>query len=102
MYHSSYLTDGCWSPTRPGVFFTTKSDGSLDIWDYMFKQNDPTMTIQVGGGGVCGMIVVVTTTTTTTTTTTILPTPTTPAGQRLRAELHARGEQRQIRRKRRR
>ena len=46
-YHSSYLTDGCWSPTRPGVFFTTKSDGSLDIWDYMFKQNDPTLTIQV-------------------------------------------------------
>jgi len=82
------------------VFFTTKSDGSLDIWDYMFKQNDPTMTIQVGGGVVCCMIVVFTTTTTTTTT--ILPTPTTPAGQRLRPELHARGEQRQIRRKRRR
>eukprot|EP00960_Hanusia_phi_P057993 763736-Hanusia_phi.AAC.2 len=26
-YHASYLTDGCWSPTRPGVFFTTKMDG---------------------------------------------------------------------------
>jgi hypothetical protein len=46
-YHASYLTDGCWSPTRPGVFFTTKMDGTLDIWDYFFKQNDPTFTLQV-------------------------------------------------------
>ena len=23
-YHSTYLTGGTWSPTRPGVFFTTK------------------------------------------------------------------------------
>mmetsp|Transcript_30238 Transcript_30238/g.59057 ORF Transcript_30238/g.59057 Transcript_30238/m.59057 type:complete len:567 (+) Transcript_30238:151-1851(+) len=46
-YHGSYLTDGCWSPTRPGVFFTTKMDGTLDIWDYFFKQNDPTFTLQV-------------------------------------------------------
>jgi dynein intermediate chain 2, axonemal len=45
-YHSSYLTDGCWSPTRPGVFFTAKMDGTLDIWDYFYKQNDPTFTIQ--------------------------------------------------------
>ena len=45
-YHAAYLTDGCWSPTRPGVFFTTKMDGTLDIWDYFFKQNDPTFTLQ--------------------------------------------------------
>mmetsp|Transcript_5082 Transcript_5082/g.7878 ORF Transcript_5082/g.7878 Transcript_5082/m.7878 type:complete len:595 (-) Transcript_5082:83-1867(-) len=50
-YHNSYLTDGCWSPTRPGVFFTTKIDGSLDIWDYFFKQNDPTLSLQVCDGG---------------------------------------------------
>mmetsp|Transcript_3157 Transcript_3157/g.6112 ORF Transcript_3157/g.6112 Transcript_3157/m.6112 type:complete len:559 (-) Transcript_3157:222-1898(-) len=46
-YHDSYLTDGCWSPTRPGVFFTAKQDGSVDIWDYFYKQNDPVYTIQV-------------------------------------------------------
>eukprot|EP01137_Pigoraptor_chileana_P008982 Opistho-2@56562 len=46
-YHVPYLTDGCWSPTRPGVFFTTKMDGTLDVWDYLFKQNDPTLTLQV-------------------------------------------------------
>lgn len=31
-YHSSYLTAGCWSPTRPGVFFVTRMDGVVDIW----------------------------------------------------------------------
>lgn len=43
----SYMTDGCWSPVRPAVFFTTKMDGTVDVWDYLFKQNDPTLTIQV-------------------------------------------------------
>ncbi len=46
-YHNAYLTDGCWSPIRPAVFYTTKMDGSLDIWDLIFKQNDPTLSIQV-------------------------------------------------------
>jgi hypothetical protein len=45
--HLSYMTDGCWSPVRPAVFFTTKMDGTLDVWDYLFKQNEPTLTIQV-------------------------------------------------------
>ena len=43
----SYITDGCWSPVRPAVFFTTKMDGTVDVWDYLFKQNDPTLSIQV-------------------------------------------------------
>ena len=46
-YHQSYLTDGQWSPVRPGVFFTTKMDGTLDVWDFIFKQNDPLLNIQV-------------------------------------------------------
>lgn len=46
-YHKAGLTDGCWSPMRPAVFFTTKMDGTLDIWDIIFKQNDPTLSIQV-------------------------------------------------------
>lgn len=48
-YHTAYLTDGCWSPTRPAVFYTTRMDGTLDIWDFLFKQNDPTLSIQVRG-----------------------------------------------------
>jgi dynein intermediate chain 2 len=50
-YHMCYLTDGCWSPTRPGVFFTTKMDGTLDVWDYLHKQNDPSLSIQVSDAG---------------------------------------------------
>lgn len=46
-YHMAYLTDGCWSPIRPAVFYTTKMDGTLDIWDFIFKQNDPTLSLQV-------------------------------------------------------
>ena len=46
-YDKSYLTSGCWSPTRPGVMFTTKMDGTLDIWDYYHKQNDPTFSTKV-------------------------------------------------------
>lgn len=39
-YHQSYLTDGCWSPQRPGVFFVTRKDGWLDIWDFYYRQNE--------------------------------------------------------------
>ncbi|XP_050391535.1 dynein intermediate chain 3, ciliary [Patella vulgata] len=45
--YSSYLTDGCWSPIRPSVFFITKMDGTLDVWDIILKQNDPTLSLQV-------------------------------------------------------
>ena len=46
-YHSTYLTGGTWSPTRPGVFFTTKMDGTMDVWDLFYKHNEPTLTVQV-------------------------------------------------------
>ncbi|NWQ98516.1 DNAI2 protein, partial [Burhinus bistriatus] len=46
-YHLSYLTDGCWSTVKPAVFFTTRSDGTLDIWDFLFKQNDPSLSLKV-------------------------------------------------------
>jgi dynein intermediate chain 2 len=37
-YSKAYLTSGCWSPTRPGVFYTCRSDGVLDCWDYNYRQ----------------------------------------------------------------
>ena len=39
-YHSAYLSAGCWSPTRPGVFYVARKDGVLDVWDYFFRQNE--------------------------------------------------------------
>ncbi|KAJ3016496.1 UNVERIFIED_CONTAM: Dynein intermediate chain 2, axonemal [Siphonaria sp. JEL0065] len=46
-YSMSYLTDACWSTTRPSLFYTAKMDGTIDVWDYVFKQNEPTLTVQV-------------------------------------------------------
>ena len=43
----AYLTDAAWSPVRPAVFFTTKMDGTLDIWDFVFKQCDPALSLKV-------------------------------------------------------
>jgi len=36
-YHGSYLSDGCFSPTRFGVFFLVRKDGWLDVWDYYYR-----------------------------------------------------------------
>lgn len=47
-YARSYVTDACWSPTRPALFATAKLDGSFDVWDLLFKQNEPCLTVQVG------------------------------------------------------
>ncbi|XP_049625909.1 LOW QUALITY PROTEIN: dynein axonemal intermediate chain 2 [Suncus etruscus] len=46
-YHMAYLTDGAWSPVRPAVFFTTKMDGTLDVWDFVFKHCDPALSLKV-------------------------------------------------------
>lgn len=46
-YHPCYLTCGTWSRTRPGVAFTCRADGVLDVWDYLFKTNDAVLTVKV-------------------------------------------------------
>ncbi|XP_065175345.1 dynein intermediate chain 3, ciliary-like [Sycon ciliatum] len=43
----SFLSDGCWSPTRPAVFFTAKQNGYLDTWDLLQNQAAPTLTTQI-------------------------------------------------------
>ncbi|TRY99004.1 hypothetical protein DNTS_034814 [Danionella cerebrum] len=46
-YHESLLLDGCWSPVRPAVFFTVRMNGILDVWDILFKPNDPVLSLKV-------------------------------------------------------
>mmetsp|Transcript_51698 Transcript_51698/g.59382 ORF Transcript_51698/g.59382 Transcript_51698/m.59382 type:complete len:692 (+) Transcript_51698:39-2114(+) len=46
-YHAAPLTDGCWSPTRQGVFFLSRKDGWLDVWDYFYRQNEIAFTHKV-------------------------------------------------------
>ena len=49
-YFMHYLLDAAWA-RPPGVFVSTKMDGTLDIWDYFYKQNDPTLSLQVDADG---------------------------------------------------
>ncbi|CAH8572973.1 unnamed protein product [Dicrocoelium dendriticum] len=37
------LTGGTWSSTRPSVFFVTRADGSLEVWDLLDKTHEPAM-----------------------------------------------------------
>lgn len=46
-YAPSHLTCGGWSPSRPGVFYTTSHAGVLDVWDYYFKQRAPVLSVRV-------------------------------------------------------
>lgn len=46
-YSQCNLTDGCWSPTRPAVCFNSKADGTVDVWDLLFKTNEPTLSVKV-------------------------------------------------------
>lgn len=46
-YHKAHLTHGGWHPQRAGVFFTTRMDGCMDVWDLMTRQSAPVLTVQV-------------------------------------------------------
>ncbi|XP_069728508.1 dynein axonemal intermediate chain 2 [Phaenicophaeus curvirostris] len=46
-YHHTYLMDGCWSTVRPTVFFTAKWDGTLDVWDFLYNQKEPSLSVKV-------------------------------------------------------
>lgn len=47
-YQCAELVDGCWSPTRPGVFFVAKTNGSFDVWDLYDTQTRPVLTQSLG------------------------------------------------------
>ncbi|XP_066256971.1 dynein axonemal intermediate chain 2 [Euwallacea similis] len=46
-FHRAMLTDGAWSPTRLSVFFTTRTDGILDVWDIMQQQKQASLSVKV-------------------------------------------------------
>jgi hypothetical protein len=41
---SKRISDAEWSPTRPGVFFIAKADGTIDIWDLLDRTHAPILT----------------------------------------------------------
>jgi len=56
-YQTAYLTGGCWSPSRPGVFFTTRMDGVLDVWDLQSAQNQVTYSHKLGNEAISALSV---------------------------------------------
>lgn len=42
---SAYLTGGIWSPSRPGVLFLSRADGSIDVWDFSDSSHNPCNTL---------------------------------------------------------
>lgn len=44
---SVHLTCGKWSPTRAGVFYISKADGAVDVWDLLDKTHEPCLTQSV-------------------------------------------------------
>lgn len=50
-----YHTYGCWSPTRAGVLFIGKSNGTIDIWDFMDQSHKWNMQYSVGSVGISFM-----------------------------------------------
>ncbi|XP_033330387.1 dynein intermediate chain 3, ciliary isoform X1 [Megalopta genalis] len=45
--HRNFLMGGAWSVTRFSVFFLIKMDGTLDVWDLLFQQDSPILSIKV-------------------------------------------------------
>nr|XP_018910150.1 PREDICTED: dynein intermediate chain 2, axonemal [Bemisia tabaci] len=41
------LTNGAWSPTKYSVFYTTSMDGSLDAWDILNQQREPSLSVKM-------------------------------------------------------
>ncbi|ESO09344.1 hypothetical protein HELRODRAFT_73612, partial [Helobdella robusta] len=45
--YNSHVLHGGWSPPRPAVFFLSKADGTVDVWDLMYKQKGPEYSIKL-------------------------------------------------------
>jgi WD40 repeat protein len=50
-----YLRAGRWSPTRPGVLVTAKSDGSIDIWDLLDRSHEASMTVSIASNAIISL-----------------------------------------------
>ena len=42
-----YPSDAHWSTTRPAVLYVAKMNGSLDVWDFLFRCRMPTLNVMV-------------------------------------------------------
>ena len=52
---AAYLTTGCWSPTRPGVIYTARTDGVLEVWDLLDRSHEPSMTVSASSASITAL-----------------------------------------------
>ena len=52
---ATYLTSGCWSPSRPGVLFVARADGLLEAWDLLDRSHEPSMVATVASSAVTSL-----------------------------------------------
>ena len=46
-YSGAYLTAACWSNTRPAVYYVARSDGCMDVYDLLHRQESSVYSIKV-------------------------------------------------------
>ena len=52
----SYLTAGCWSPSRPAVLYVGLIDGTIEIWDLLEATHQPSMIVHASSNQVTTMV----------------------------------------------
>ena len=52
---TTYLTMGCWSPTRPGVIITARQDGMIEIWDLLDRSHEASMVATVSSSSITSL-----------------------------------------------
>ncbi|KAI9089425.1 WD40-repeat-containing domain protein [Phlyctochytrium arcticum] len=52
---SVYVICGRWSPTRPGVFYLSKADGSIEVWDLLDRSHSPSSVQNISGSPISSM-----------------------------------------------
>ena len=46
-YQRAYATSATWSNSRPGVYYVAKSDGCMDVFDLLHRQESPVYSLKV-------------------------------------------------------
>jgi len=51
----TFLSTGCWSPTRPGVLYTAKKDGNIEVWDLLDRSHEASMVTTISSSSIHSM-----------------------------------------------
>jgi len=49
------LTSGAWSLFCPSMFFVTRVDGAIEVWDFLMQSNKPVLVQSISGSTLTGV-----------------------------------------------